>query len=101
VKKGETVNQPFKEERSPTRFGVSASVLQQAEHLRDVVFPQAGVTLFIQNQKAFAVTPERMLVPVAPLETLVQMTESEVTDLIGQILRVHQQQSQLQLRELR
>ncbi len=101
MEKGETVNQPFQEERSPTRFGVSADALQQAKHLRDVVFPQAGVMLFIQDQKAFAVTPERMLVPVAPLETLVQMTESEVTDLIGQILQVHQQQSQRHLRELR
>jgi len=68
-------DQPLQEETRQARFGVSAFVLEKARHLRDAVFPNAGVTLYIQEQWAYAVTSERALVPVALLESLAQMTK--------------------------
>lgn len=35
------------EETLQERFGVSAFVLEKARHLRDTVFPNASVTLYI------------------------------------------------------
>jgi|SRR5258708_249826 hypothetical protein len=95
------VDQPLQEEVLQPRFGVSVSVLKKARHLRDGVFPQAGVTLYIQDQQAYAITAERAIVPVALLETLVQMADTEVMDRIERALEAHHKQSRRPLRELR
>src|SRR5256886_14269429 len=84
-------DRPLPEETLQARFGVSAFVLEKARHLRDAVFPNAGVTLYIQEQWAYAVTSERALVPVALLESLAQMTNAEVSELIERQLVAHQQ----------
>jgi hypothetical protein len=76
-------DRPLQEETLQERFGVSAFVLEKARHLRD------------------AVTSERALVPVALLETLAQMTDAEVIDLIERQLVAHQQRFRRPLRELR
>ncbi|OLB53793.1 MAG: hypothetical protein AUI01_11085 [Ktedonobacter sp. 13_2_20CM_2_56_8] len=94
-------DQPLQEETRQARFGVSAFVLEKARHLRDAVFPNAGVTLYIQEQWAYAVTSERALVPVALLESLAQMTNAEVSELIERQLVAHQQDFRRPLRELR
>ena len=94
-------DQPLPEELLQARFGVSAMVLAKARHLRDVVFPRAGVTLYIQDQQAYAVTSERAIVLVALLENLAGMTDVGVIDLIGRVLEVHQKRSRRPLRELR
>jgi hypothetical protein len=80
---------------------VSALVLEKALHLRDDIFPRAGVALYIQDQQAYAVTAQRAIVRVALLETLVKMTDAEVIDLIERQLVAHQQESRRPLRELR
>lgn len=94
-------DRPLQGETLQERFGVSASVLEKARHLRDAVFPHAGVTLYIQEQWAYAVTAERALVPVAPLESLAQMTDAAVSELIERQLVAHQQRLRRPLRELR
>src|SRR2546430_9897571 len=94
-------DRPLPEETLQARFGVSAFVLEKARHLRDAVFPYAGVTLYIQEQWAYAVTSERALVPVALLESLAQMTDAEVSELIERQLVAHQQDFRRPLRELR
>jgi hypothetical protein len=94
-------DRPLPGETLHERFGVSASVLEKACHLRNAVFPHAGVTLFIQEQWAYAVTAERALVPVAPLERLAHMTDTEVSELIERQLMTHQQHFRRPLRELR
>jgi hypothetical protein len=94
-------DRPLQEEILHARFGVSAFVVEKARHLRDVVFPQAGVTLYIQDQRAYAVTTSRAIAPIALLETLVKMNDAEVVDLIERLLAAHQQGSQRPLRELR
>src|SRR5256885_17242480 len=94
-------DQPLPKETLQERFGVSAFVLEKARHLRDVVFPHAGVALYIQEQWAYAVTSERALVPVALLESLAQMTDAEVSELIERQLVAHQQDFRRPLRELR
>lgn len=94
-------DQPLQEEVLQARFGVSASVLEKARHLRDVVFPHAGVTLYIQDQQAYAVTSVRAIVRVALLETLVHMTDAEVIELIERVLEAPEQESRRPLRELR
>ena len=94
-------DRPLQEETLQARFGVSAFVLEKARHLRDAVFPRAGVTLYIQEQWAYAVTSERAIVPVALLESLAQMTDAKVTDLIERQLVAHQQRFRRPLRELR
>jgi hypothetical protein len=95
-------DQPLQEEVRQARFGVSALVLAKARHLRDVVFPRAGVTLYIQDQQAYAVTSERAIVPVALIENLAGMTDAEVIDLISRSLEAHQKRSSRRpLRELR
>ena len=94
-------DRPLQEETLQARFGVSAFVLEKARHLRDAVFPRAGVTLYIQEQWAYAVTSERALVPVALLESLAQMTDAEVIDLIERQLVAHQHSFRRPLRELR
>jgi hypothetical protein len=66
-----------------------------------MVEPLAGVQLFIQDRSAYAVTQERLLVPIGLLETLIQMTDGEVTDLIGQLIEVHQPRAKRDLRKLR
>jgi len=92
---------PLQEEVPQARFGVSAFVLEKAPHLRDDVFPQAGVTLYIQDQQAYAVTAQRSIVRIALLETLVKMTDAEVIDLIERVLEAQQQESRRPLREMR
>src|SRR5260221_2213125 len=94
-------DQPLSEEVLQARFGVSTFVLEKARHLRDGVFPRAGVTLYIEEQRAYAVTSERAIVPVALLETLVRMTDAEVIDLIERVVEAHQNRSRRPLRELR
>jgi hypothetical protein len=94
-------DQPLAEEVLQARFGVSTFVLEKARHLRDGVFPRAGVTLYIQEQRAYAVTSERAIVPVALLETLVRMTDAEVIDLIERVVEAHQNRSRRPLRKLR
>ncbi len=94
-------DRPLQEETLQARFGVSAFVLEKTRHLRDAVFPRAGVTLYIQEQWAYAVTSEQAIIPMALLETLVQMTDDEVIDLIERQLVAHQQSFRRPLRELR
>jgi hypothetical protein len=94
-------DQPLQEEDLQARFGVSPSVLKKARHLRDDVFPRAGVTLYIQDQQAYAITSERAIVPVALLETLVQLADAEVIDRIERVLESHRKKSRRPLRELR
>ena len=95
-------DQPLQGEVLQARFGVSALVLGKARHLRDSVFPGAGVTLYIQDQWAYAVTSERAIVPVALLEELAEITDTEVISLINRVLEAHQKQSRRRpLRELR
>lgn len=77
------------------------SEVKRARHLRDAVFPRADVTLYIQEQWAYAVTSERAIVPVALLESLEQMTDAEIIDLIKCQLVAHQQRFRRPLRELR
>lgn len=92
---------PLQEEVLHTRFGVSTFVAGKARHLRDVVFPQAGVMLFIQDRWAYAVTALQEIIPIALLETLANMADPEVVDLIGRVLAAHQQGTRRPLRELR
>lgn len=92
---------PLQDENLHARFGVSASVVEKARHLRDVVFPRAGVTLYIQDRQAYAVASSRAIVPVALLDTLVGMADDQVVDLIERVLEAHEQKSRQPLRELR
>jgi len=83
-----------------TRFGVSPATLEKAHHLRDTVFPQAGVSLYIAHQQAYAVTSQQALVCVGPLEQLTVMSDEAVLVALDLALRAHHTQKR-SLRELR
>src|SRR5258708_33015432 len=93
-------DQPLSEEVLQARFGGSTFVLEKARHLRDGVFPRAGVTLYIQEQLADAVTSEPAIGPVALLETLGRMTDAECIDLIERGVEAHENRSRLTQRDV-
>lgn len=94
------MDQPEREKATPGRFGVNPSLLQKAAHFRDVVFPQAGVSLFLDEGKAYAVTSEREIVYIAHLETLDQMADPDVLAVLDQVVKA-QRQGRNALLELR
>jgi hypothetical protein len=85
---------------SHERFGVSPSVLEKAEHLRDILFPQAGVRLYLDKQHAYAVTPQQDLIDLGPLQSLTDLSDAQVLQAIAHALNTHapQKRSLLELR---
>jgi hypothetical protein len=75
--------------------------LEKARHLRDVVFPQAEVSLYIQHGFAYAVTHVETLIRVADLSTLFQMTDTEVLSRLNEALAAKRDQRKLSLSRLR
>jgi hypothetical protein len=95
------VEPPSQEEKvSGERFGVSSSVLERAGHLRDTIFPQAGVRLYIAQQQAYAVTEQQAFIRLGPLQALTEMTDGDVLQTLDRALYTyhHQKRSLLELR---
>ncbi|GHO97447.1 hypothetical protein KSF_074950 [Reticulibacter mediterranei] len=97
----ENIEQSFQaEKRSRERFGVTPAILKKAGHLRDTVFPQAGVTLYLEKQHAYAVTDQQDLVSLGPLQLLTEMSDNQVLQTIRHALKSHTHQKR-SLHELR
>ncbi len=80
---------PTPEAMSHERFGVSPSVLEKAEHLRDILFPQAGVRLYLDKQHAYAVTPQQDLIDLGLLQPLTDLSDAQVLQVLACALHAH------------
>jgi hypothetical protein len=88
---------PFTEEWLRAHSGLESFNIERVLHLRDQVFPEAGVVLSIQDGRAYAVTPQGEEIQVALLKTLMGMADAQVVSLVQQVIDAYRKRRPLKV----